>query len=143
MLHHLLALVASCAVASALADSFQLDYSAIASSLDTANATVWFSECPSGHQPIVTGKQRNMWCFLQAVTTDICRIALYVATSTTSGISMEAWLPRNWAGRFLGTGNGSLAGCIDHADLAYTTALGFSAVGANNVIMELQLARSH
>ena len=111
MLHHLLALVASCAVASALADSFQLDYSAIASSLDTANATVWFSECPSGHQPIVTGKQRNMWCFLQAVTTGICRIALYVATSTTSGISMEAWLPRNWAGRFLGTGNGSLAGC--------------------------------
>ena len=40
----------------------------------------------------------------QAVTADICRIALDVATLTASGISMKAW-----AGRFLGTGNGGLA----------------------------------
>ncbi|KAJ4474960.1 Tannase/feruloyl esterase [Lentinula aciculospora] len=45
---------------------------------------------------------------------------------------MEAWLPRNWTGRFPSTGNGGLDGYIDYAGLAYTTALRFASVGANN-----------
>lgn len=57
---------------------------------------------------------------------------MHVATSGVSGISLEAWLPQNWSGRFLSTGNGGLGGCIQYADLVYTTSLGFATVGANN-----------
>ncbi|KAI9761695.1 MAG: putative feruloyl esterase B-2 [Geoglossum simile] len=42
------------------------------------------------------------------------------------------WLPRNWSGRFLGTGNGGLDGCIKYEDLAYATSNGFASVGTNN-----------
>ena len=66
------------------------------------------------------------------VPSDICRITMQVETSTTSRINMEAWLPRNWTGRFLSTGNGGLGGCISYSDMAYTTSLGFASVGANN-----------
>lgn len=47
---------------------------------------------------------------------------------------MEVWLPTEdaWTGRFLSTGNGGLSGCIQYYDLAYTVALGFSAVATNN-----------
>lgn len=37
----------------------------------------------------------------QVVTADLCRVAMYVATSNRSGITLEAWLPTNWTGRFL------------------------------------------
>lgn len=45
---------------------------------------------------------------------------------------MEAWLPVNWTGRFLSTGNGGVSGCIQYEDMAYTSGLGFSTVSANN-----------
>lgn len=45
---------------------------------------------------------------------------------------MEAWLPSNWTGRFIAHGNGGLNGCIDFSDLAYTSQLGFAAIGTNN-----------
>lgn len=57
---------------------------------------------------------------------------MYVATSNVSGITMEAWLPEDWNGRFLSTGNGGLNGCIGYDDLAYATSYQFAAVGANN-----------
>ena len=50
---------------------------------------------------------------------DICRVSLYVPTSDSSGIHMEAWLPSNWNGRFLSAGNGGLAGCIGESSLEY------------------------
>jgi feruloyl esterase len=28
------------------------------------------------------------------------------------GITLEAWMPTNWTGRFLSTGNGDISGCI-------------------------------
>ncbi|ESK89050.1 feruloyl [Moniliophthora roreri MCA 2997] len=68
----------------------------------------------------------------QLVSVDICRISLNVETSMSSRIRMEAWLPRDWTGRFLSTGNGGLGGCIQYNDMAYTTSLGFATVGANN-----------
>lgn len=67
-----------------------------------------------------------------AVGADICRIALSVSTSGRSGFNMEAWLPSNWTGRFLSTGNGGLNGCVGYDTLSYSTALGFAAVGTNN-----------
>lgn len=48
----------------------------------------------------------------QEVTTDICRVALQIPTSSRSSISFELWLPRKWEGaRYLATGNGGIDGC--------------------------------
>jgi feruloyl esterase len=63
------------------------------------------------------------------VTSDMCRVAMYVATTYRSGITLEAWLPVNWTGRFLSTGNGGTSGCIQYTDLAYAAGLGFATVG--------------
>lgn len=68
----------------------------------------------------------------QVVPVDICRISMAVETSNRSGITLEAWLPSNWTGRFLSTGNGGISGCIQYEDIAYGTSLGFASVGANN-----------
>jgi feruloyl esterase len=47
----------------------------------------------------------------QTVAVDLCRLAMEVSTSNSSSITMEAWMPRNYTGRFLSTGNGGLGGC--------------------------------
>ncbi|KAF2632005.1 tannase and feruloyl esterase [Macroventuria anomochaeta] len=68
----------------------------------------------------------------QAVTANICRVALSINTSKQSNITFEAWLPEDWSGRFLATGNGGIDGCIKYEDIAYTSSNGFAAVGSNN-----------
>lgn len=68
----------------------------------------------------------------QAVAASLCRVALSIKTSKKSNITFEAWLPEDWSGRFLATGNGGIDGCIKYEDLAYTSSNGFAAVGANN-----------
>ncbi|KAJ4292515.1 Feruloyl esterase [Kalmusia sp. IMI 367209] len=114
-------------------DDFQAECACIASTLEIANATVYFSQFV-GAGTNLSIPDRNATCGApyQVVSADICRIALYVSTSNSSGISMEAWLPANFSGRFLSTGNGGLAGCIGYDDMAYTSSLGFASVGANN-----------
>ena len=47
----------------------------------------------------------------QLVPANVCRIALSIQTSKRSNITFEAWLPENWSGRFLATGNGGIDGC--------------------------------
>lgn len=42
---------------------------------------------------------------------DFCRVALNYNTSSTSRVYTEHWLPKDWSGRFLGTGNGGIGGC--------------------------------
>ncbi|KAF2139272.1 uncharacterized protein K452DRAFT_275434 [Aplosporella prunicola CBS 121167] len=97
------------------------------------NATVWFSSFVAGGTNLSLA-DNNATCTQpsQAVTADMCRVALRVPTSNRSEISMEAWLPANWTGRFLSTGNGGVGGCVAYDDLAYAAGLGFAAVGANN-----------
>lgn len=68
----------------------------------------------------------------QVSSVDVCRIALNISTSATSGIIFENWLPANFSGRFLSTGNGGIDGCIKYEDVNYGTMNGFSAVGSNN-----------
>ncbi|PWY80565.1 putative feruloyl esterase [Aspergillus heteromorphus CBS 117.55] len=68
----------------------------------------------------------------QFIATDTCRLNMTVPTSEKSNITMEAWFPRNYKGRFLSTGNGGLGGCIQYGDMALATNLGFATVGANN-----------
>ena len=114
-------------------DKFEAGCDSIASELQIEHATVYFSHFVSAGTSLSL-PENNVTCggTSQIVPADICRIALYVATSNSSGINMEAWLPSNWTGRFLSTGNGGIAGCIGYNDMAYGTSLGFASVGANN-----------
>lgn len=110
----LLAHTATWAPAIALSSKrdFQGDCSALASQLKIPNATVWFSEALSAGATINVPELAQAGCAsTQSVTKDICRVALYVASSDKSGTTMEAWLPKDWSGRFLSTGNGGLGGC--------------------------------
>ncbi|KAF9460926.1 ferulic acid esterase [Collybia nuda] len=67
------------------------------------------------------------------VPVDICRLGMAVPSSNTSEISVEAWLPFNYTGRFLATTNRGLGGCksILYNELDYATSLGFASVGMN------------
>lgn len=47
----------------------------------------------------------------QLVSADLCRIALLVPTTNRSSITFEMWLPVQWSGRLLATGNGGIDGC--------------------------------
>ncbi|KAF5679224.1 tannase feruloyl esterase [Fusarium heterosporum] len=68
----------------------------------------------------------------QVVTSDICRLSFDVATSDNSSVRFEAWLPREWSGRFLGVGNGGLGGCFKYNDINYGASYGFATIGTNN-----------
>ncbi|KAF7347232.1 Carboxylic ester hydrolase [Mycena venus] len=68
----------------------------------------------------------------QVVSSDVCRVVLTLATSNRSSTLMEAWLPSNWTGRFLSTGNGGIGGCIQYIDLDYASSLGFTTTGSDN-----------
>ncbi|KAJ4416094.1 hypothetical protein N0V82_006938 [Gnomoniopsis sp. IMI 355080] len=68
----------------------------------------------------------------QVIPVDLCRVSLQISTSDRSGVVAEVWLPQEWNGRILTTGNGGLAGCIDYSSIAYTVDNGFVSVGTNN-----------
>lgn len=68
----------------------------------------------------------------QVVSVDICRVSGLVETGPSSNITMEAWLPLNWTGRFLAVGNGGMGGCIKYNDINYGARLGFATIGTNN-----------
>jgi len=64
-------------------------------------------------------------------TTDLCRVVLNVNTSSSSVNRIEAWLPDDWNGRFLATGNGGTGGCIDYGNLQTGASYGFATFGTN------------
>ena len=66
------------------------------------------------------------------IPVDLCRLSLKVATSNDSSVAMEAWFPTNWTGRYLTTGNGGIAGCIQYPDMAYGASYGFATIGTDN-----------
>ncbi|QDS69515.1 hypothetical protein FKW77_007333 [Venturia effusa] len=112
--------------------TFQETCAQVADTLQLPNTTIWTSTfVPAGTN--LTFPETNATCprTPQLIATDFCRIVMYVSTTDRSGISMEAWLPSNWTGRFLSTGNGGLQGCIQYTDMAYASGLGFATVGAN------------
>lgn len=68
------------------------------------------------------------------VTADVCRVVVNVATSNSSVVRVEAWLPAEedaWNGRFLATGNGGIGGCIDYRTMQAGAQLQFAAFGTN------------
>lgn len=73
---------------------FGTNCAAIASGLAIENATVYFSQfVTAGTNLSIPDRNATCGSPFQPVTGDLCRIALYVATSNASGINMEAWLP--------------------------------------------------
>ncbi|KAF4816803.1 putative feruloyl esterase B-2 [Colletotrichum tropicale] len=70
--------------------------------------------------------------FTQAVTVSLCRVVGQVSTSDRYGFWFEAWLPEDWSGRFLATGNGGLGGCIQYYDVEYEASVGFTTIATNN-----------
>ncbi|KAJ7493779.1 tannase and feruloyl esterase [Mycena latifolia] len=62
----------------------------------------------------------------------LCRVQFVIATTSTSAVHAEAWLPDTWFGRFMGIGNGGLGGCIDYTGLDYGASLHFATVGTDN-----------
>ena len=64
-----------------------------------------------------------------AALTDLpsfCRVAATVKPSAQSDIKVELWMPVNWNGKFLGTGNGGAAGAIRYNDLAIGLRRGYA-----------------
>lgn len=107
----------------------------IGSSFKEQDVTVNFAEyVPAGTNLTFEQDDNLASCGIpsQVVPVDLCRVAMLVKTSDISNITLEAWLPTNWTGRFLSTGNGGVSGCIQYEDLAYTASFGFATVGANN-----------
>ncbi|OBT77018.1 hypothetical protein VF21_02884 [Pseudogymnoascus sp. 05NY08] len=135
LLEPLLSAASSGEIAHGSKAAFSSACTSLATSLKLPNVTVNFAHfVPAGtvlkfqqDKNLVTCNRPN-----QTVVSDICRVAMYVSTSNRSGITLEAWLPSTWTGRFLSTGNGGQSGCIQYEDLGYTSGLGFAAVGANN-----------
>lgn len=101
-------------VACSAVDHFQTACFALQQNINLPNVTVNFAEfvpaksnvslidnpvsCGANYQTLYGG--------------DICRVAMSIKTSNQSGLTAEIWLPREYTGRFLSTGNGGLAGCI-------------------------------
>ncbi|TCD71998.1 Tannase and feruloyl esterase [Steccherinum ochraceum] len=54
-----------------------------------------------------------------------------VATSESSQMHVEAWLPYNYTGRYVTTTNRGLGGCILYNEIDYTSSLGFASIGMN------------
>ncbi|KAJ3543787.1 hypothetical protein NM208_g3392 [Fusarium decemcellulare] len=134
---HLVALCAlflgSTATQPVEASDFQQQCSSLAESLNIPNANLTKSEFIAANTTLnFPNADRSCGRSSQQVSADICRVTLQVATSSRSQIKMEAWLPKNWTGRFLSTGNGGLGGCIQYEDIDYAASLGFATVGTNN-----------
>jgi feruloyl esterase len=130
---YLLSTLFSLAAATTTNANFKNTCASAINTFHLANTTIWTSSYVSAGTNL-TFPDTNETCAQgpQLVSANMCRITMYVATTARSGISMEAWLPETWTGRFLSTGNGGLSGCIQYYDMAYGQSLGFATVGANS-----------
>ncbi|KAI9925204.1 hypothetical protein ASPWEDRAFT_32496 [Aspergillus wentii DTO 134E9] len=132
-LQFFLSVLAMGSAALASQDSFQSKCASFADKIDLPNVKVNFVNYVPGNSNLsLPDAPASCDSSSQEVYADMCRVAMAVATSNSSEITLEAWFPRNYTGRFLSTGNGGVSGCIQYYDLAYTAGLGFATVGANN-----------
>ncbi|KAL3470756.1 putative feruloyl esterase B [Aspergillus californicus] len=131
-LRHLLPILGLGTAVLAQSDQFRARCESFADEIDLPHVNVNFANYVAGGANLSLTGGDPTCSTSQVVSADMCRIAMAVATSNSSEITLEAWLPRDYSGRFLSTGNGGLGGCIQYYDLAYTAGLGFASVGANN-----------
>lgn len=103
---------APCNFADVPASDFNASCAALVKSILIENVRVNFAEfVPSGTNLTFPNSDPTCTRPSQVVFADLCRVNMNVSTSNMSGIVLEAWLPKNWTGRFLSTGNGGLGGC--------------------------------
>jgi hypothetical protein len=94
-------------------DEFQARCESFANEIDIPHVKVNLaSYLPGGTNLSLVDNDPSCGASYQGVTADTCRIAMAVATSNSSEITLEAWFPREYNGRFLSTGNGGLSGCM-------------------------------
>lgn len=55
-----------------------------------------------------------------------CRLAATIKPTAESDIKVELWMPKAWNGKYLGTGNGGMAGRIDYEALANGVRRGYA-----------------
>jgi pimeloyl-ACP methyl ester carboxylesterase len=59
---------------------------------------------------------------------EFCRIAAVTRPSSDSEIKFEVWMPAsNWNGKFMGLGNGAMAGSISYGSMAAALSRGYAA----------------
>ena len=59
---------------------------------------------------------------------EFCRVAAITKPSKDSEIKFEVWMPAsNWNGRFMGLGNGAMAGSISYGSMAAALSRGYAA----------------
>lgn len=93
-------------------DSFQSKCDKFADRIDIPNVKVNFAEyVQAGTNLSLPDNAPSCGASSQSVSVDLCRVAMAVSTSNSSEITLEAWFPREYKGRFLSTGNGGLSGC--------------------------------
>ncbi|TDZ37355.1 putative feruloyl esterase B-2 [Colletotrichum spinosum] len=105
----------------------------LAARLDLPNSTIrQTSFVPAGTNISLPDNHPSCAIPHQVSDVDVCRVSFLTTTGPTSNVSLEAWLPLDWSGRFLGTGNGGMNGCIKYGDLNYGASQGFATIGTNN-----------
>jgi feruloyl esterase len=108
-----ISLLGAASTAFASQDAFQNKCAQFAKKIDIPNVKVNFAEyVPGGTNLSLPDNAASCATPYQAVSVDLCRVAMAVSTSNSSEISLEAWFPRDYKGRFLSTGNGGLSGCM-------------------------------
>lgn len=108
----LLPLLALASLALADQDAFQTKCANFGDQIDIPNVKVNFAEYVAGGTNVsLADNPPSCGYSTQAVSADLCRVAMAVATSNSSEITLEAWFPREYKGRFLSTGNGGVSGC--------------------------------
>ncbi|KAJ7842251.1 Tannase/feruloyl esterase [Mycena olivaceomarginata] len=111
---------------------FQQACSALTSRLTLLNTTIASTSFVAAGTRLTFPTADPSCSSSQLVSSDVCRVVLTVVTSSRSRTAMEAWLPSNWTGRFLSTGNGGIGGCIQYTDMDYGSSLGFATTGSDN-----------
>ncbi|KAI1846247.1 hypothetical protein JX266_007772 [Neoarthrinium moseri] len=107
--------------------------STAAARFDIANTTIaYVSYHKAGEVIDLPGTSDTCYGFTTNITANLCRVVLDTATSDSSSVHFEAWLPDDWNGRFVGTGGGGLGGCIDYGSVGNAARLGFAAFGTNS-----------
>ena len=106
-----LPLLALGSVALASQDDFQSKCTQFGHKIDLPDVKVNFAQFIKAGTNLTLPNDPTCQTPSQNVTVDLCRVAMGVTTSNSSEITLEAWFPRDYKGRFLSTGNGGLGGC--------------------------------
>jgi len=60
-----------------------------------------------------------------------CRIQATVSATPESLIVFEVWIPQNWNGKIVATGNGGYSNALSYPDMAYALSQGYATVGGD------------